>query len=87
MVRIKIQRETRTRGSSNNNKFLFPIGKINELTIYQLNFEEYLFNRNKVLYDKLINAFNKKIELESYTHELALKTFYEYLLIGGMRNC
>ena len=84
MVRIKIQREGRHRGVSSNNKFLFPIGKINELTIYQLNFEEYLINRNKVLYDKLFNSFNAKIQLEPYIHELALKTFYEYLLIGGM---
>ncbi len=84
MVRIKIQREGRYRGVSSNNKFLFPIGKINELTIYQLNFEEYLINRNKVLYDKLFNSFNAKIKLEPYIHEFALKTFYEYLLIGGM---
>lgn len=33
MVRIKLQRETNKRGAGNNSKFLFPVGKINQITI------------------------------------------------------
>ena len=36
MVRIKLQREFYKRGTKGNDKFLFPVGKINQLTIYQI---------------------------------------------------
>ena len=35
MVRIKLQRETHKRGVEDNDKFLFPVGKINQITIYR----------------------------------------------------
>ena len=38
MVRIKLQREAHKRGSRENNKFLFPVGKINKITIYTKTF-------------------------------------------------
>ena len=57
MVRIKIQRENRKRGLGNKDKFLFPVGKINQLTIYPMNFEEFLLNRNKRLYDSILAAY------------------------------
>ena len=40
MVRIKLQRETHKRGSKENNKFLFPVGKINQITIHELAMEQ-----------------------------------------------
>ena len=46
MVRIKLQRETHKRGSRENNKFLFPVGKINQITIYPMTFDEFLMNSN-----------------------------------------
>lgn len=84
MVRIKIQRENRKRGNGKNNQFLFPVGKINQLTIYPLNFEEYLINRNKMLYDKILESYSKNINLDDAFHNKALDCFYEYLLVGGM---
>ena len=35
MVRIKIQKETHKRGLADNGQFLFPVGKINEITVYR----------------------------------------------------
>ena len=84
MVRIKIQRENRHRGISSSDKFLFPVGKINQLTIYPLDFEEYLFNVNKLLYDKLKSSYDNKIKVEELVHIKALECFYDYLLLGGM---
>ncbi len=85
MVRIKIVRENSKRGQNNiTNKFLFPIGKINQLTIYPLNFEEYLINRNKVLYDAILNDYSNHKKSSDLTHNEALKIFYEFLLVGGM---
>ncbi len=84
MVRIKLQRETQKRGSSQNNKFLFPVGKINQLTIYPLSFDEFLMNSNKVLYKAVKKAYKEKKPLDAKVHELAMDQVYRYLLVGGM---
>lgn len=84
MVRIKLNRESKAKGPKRITKFLFPIGKINQITIYPLNFEEYLINRNKVFYEFLVNSYNKKEALKREYHEKALEYFHEFLLIGGM---
>lgn len=84
MVKIKLQRENKKRGYADNGKFLFPVGKINQLTVYPLNFEEYLYNRNKLFYKTLKENFVNEVTVEDYIHEQAMKYFYEYLLIGGM---
>lgn len=84
MVRIKLQRETHKRGSKENSKFLFPVGKINQITIYPMTFDEFLLNSNKVLYSAVKKAYESKQPLDSNIHELALEQVYKYLLIGGM---
>lgn len=84
MVRIKIQRENRKRGNIKNDNFLFPIGKINQLTIFPMNFEEFLYNRNKLLYDAALDLFNSKKDIDESIHNKLMNCFYDYLLLGGM---
>ena len=84
MVRIKIQRETHKRGSAGNTKFLFPVGKIQQITIYPMTFDEFLLNDNEVLYNAIKNAYQNKKPLNEKIHELALEQVYRYMLIGGM---
>ncbi len=84
MVRIKLQRETHKRGSRENDKFLFPVGKINQITIYPMTFDEFIMNSNKILYDAIKKAYEDKQPLESQIHELAMEQIYKYLLVGGM---
>ena len=84
MVRIKIQRETHKRGVAVNTKFLFPVGKINQITLYPMSFDEFLLNSNKQLYNAVKNAYDKKIALDTKIHELAIDQVYRYLLVGGM---
>lgn len=84
MVRIKIQRETHKRGASDNNKFLFPVGKINQITIYPMSFDEFLMNSNPMLYKAIQKAYNSKTPLDPKIHELAMDQVFKYLLIGGM---
>ena len=84
MVRIKLQKETHKRGSKENNKFLFPVGKINQITIYPMTFDEFLMNSNKMLYDTIKNAYESKHLLDFQIHELAMEQVYKYLLVGGM---
>lgn len=84
MVRIKIQRENRKRGNASNDKFLFPVGKINQLTIYPLDFEEFLYNSNHVLYEAIKDSYYKKSKIDELLHNKALEQFYDYLMLGGM---
>lgn len=84
MVRIKIQRETHKRGNADNNKFLFPVGKINQITIYPMTFDEFLMNSNKILYETVKKAYENKEPLNAQIHELAMEQVYRYLLVGGM---
>ena len=84
MVRIKLQRETKKRGSKESEKFLFPVGKINQMTIYPMTFDEFLMNSNEVLYKAIKEGYEKKTSLDAKIHELAMEQVYKYLLIGGM---
>lgn len=79
MVRLSLKHD-----EGKNDEFLFPVGAINEINIFPLNFEEYLLNTNKVLLDRIKNAYNDKKPLEHYEHELALDALYTFLTIGGL---
>ena len=84
MVRIKLQRETHKRGVGNNSKFLFPVGKINQITVYPMNFEEFLLNSNRLLYQTIKKAYSEKKVLDAGIHNLVLDQVYKYMLVGGM---
>lgn len=84
MIRLRLKRDSNVRGQKDNNAFLFPIGKINELTVYPLTFGEFLYNRNAMLYKKVKEAYKEKKELSEAEHSMAMSVFYDYLLIGGM---
>lgn len=84
MVRIKLQRETHKRGSKETNQFLFPVGKINQMTVYPMTFDEFLMNSNKTLYTAVKKAYESKQPLDSHIHSLAMEQVYKYLLVGGM---
>ena len=83
-VRIKLQRETHKRGARDNDKFLFPVGKINQMTVYPMTFDEFLMNSNQMLFDAVRNAYERRQPLERQIHELAMEHVYKYLLVGGM---
>ena len=84
MVRIKLQRETHKRGAADNGKFLFPVGKINQITIYPMTFDEFLMNSNRMLYNTIQKAYETKHPLDEKIHQLAMDQVYKYLLVGGM---
>ena len=84
MVRIKLQRETHKRGAADNGKFLFPVGKINQITIYPMTFDEFLMNSNRMLYNTIQKAYETKHPLDERIHQLAMEQVYKYLLVGGM---
>ena len=81
MVRMRLKRR---RGGSGQNGFMFPVGKINEITVSPMTFDEYLFNRNRALYDTVVDSYSRKTPMDTAFHEMAMGIFYEYMLIGGM---
>lgn len=78
MVRVKLQREV------SNKQFLFPVGKIDQINIFPMSFDEFLLNANHSLYKAVLNAYNDKKPLSNQIHEMALDYVYKYLLVGGM---
>lgn len=81
MVRIKMKRSVRR---ISQKEFLFPVGKIDTLHVYPLDFGEYLSNKNPALFNDVKESYRSKTALDSWKHDIALSVFYEYLLIGGM---
>ncbi len=84
MVRIKLQREIKKHSQAEGEKFLFPVGKINQITIYPMSFDEFLMNNNRSLYEMIKQAYETGSQIDQSIHELAMEQVYRYLLVGGM---
>ena len=84
MVRIKIKRNQKVSNQHALEGFFFPVGAIEEMYVHPVSFEEYIYNANKLLYEKIVGAYNNKIPLDNSIHEMAMDELYRYLLIGGM---
>lgn len=67
-----------------HNNFLFPVGKIDELDIYPMTFDEFLLAYKPSLYKFLSDSFLAKEPLENEYHQMAIDAFYDYLKVGGM---
>lgn len=69
----------------NRQHYSFPVGKVETITMYPLDFEEYLWARGKeFLASEIRSAFEMMIALPDALHAEATKLYREYLLIGGM---
>lgn len=58
----------------------FPVGRVNYLYLFPLNFQEYLLAMGK---EKLLEEL-KKVPVRAMVHQLLLKEFHTYCIIGGM---
>jgi predicted AAA+ superfamily ATPase len=69
----------------NRNQFSFPVGKVDELTMYPMDFGEYLIALNRSRLKEEIEAhFTNLSPMEDALHMEALEEFKKYLIIGGM---
>ena len=85
LVRIKIFRSAHKRGGyAKSNNFLFPVGKINQLYMFPLTFDEFLFNCNKNAYDYIKEHFEKQIPIDPTFHKQFLDLLNDFLFVGGM---
>lgn len=64
--------------------FLFPVGKVDEIDLYPMTFSEFLFVRNTAFYNFLQTSWKERKEISQEYHDLGMKYFFEYMLIGGM---
>ncbi|MDD3382041.1 MAG: ATP-binding protein [Bacilli bacterium] len=71
--------------SVHRENFSFPVGKIQFLEMYAMDFEEYLMAKEEeFLIDKIRECYESNSPLETLLHEKAFNLYKEYLLVGGM---
>lgn len=71
--------------SVNRNNYSFPVGKVDFMTLYPLDFEEYLMAKAEYnLIDMIKDCYNNSRKLDTVFHERALNYYKEYLFVGGM---
>lgn len=69
----------------NREQFSFPVGKVETLTMYPLDFREYLLARGRdALLAAIEASFHKMSPLPEPLHKAALELYHEYLVVGGM---
>jgi predicted AAA+ superfamily ATPase len=69
--------------ATNREKYSFPVGKVDMLTLYPLDFEEFLMaNGNGAILDLIKESFENFSPLT--LHDTALDLYKTYLVVGGM---
>lgn len=72
----------------NRQRYSFPVGKVETITLYPLDFEEFLWARGKeILCGEIRGAYEMMEPLPDALHQEAIELYREYLLIGGMPAC
>jgi len=62
----------------------FPVGKVEILTMYPMNFEEFLMAANPYLLENIKECYLTNSPLSETAHEKALELYRTYLFTGGM---
>ena len=63
----------------------FPVGKVKMITMYPMDFEEFLIaNGNLGLIDEIKNCYANNKPMVSVLHDMALNLYRLYLCVGGM---
>lgn len=69
----------------NRKNYSFPVGKVQIINMYPLSFKEFLsaINRDDLI-KQIQNHYEKNEKIDNSIHELCLKLYRIYLVIGGM---
>jgi predicted AAA+ superfamily ATPase len=67
----------------NRNKYSFPVGKVNELTLFPMDFEEFLWASGRENFATLIREHYESNEPLD-VHSMATDFYNNYLITGGM---
>lgn len=72
----------------NRQRYSFPVGKVETITLYPLDLEEFLWARGReFLCEEIRRAYKAMEPLPDVLHQEAIELYREYLLIGGMPAC
>lgn len=72
----------------NRQRYSFPVGKVETITLYPMDFEEFLWARGKdILCGEIRASYDRMEPLPDALHQEAIELYREYLLIGGMPAC
>lgn len=80
LVRLRINRDSK----KTNKSFLFPVGKINQLYVYPMTFDEFLANYDSNMYEYVKRKFESKELIDQYIHNELMDVFRTYMFVGGM---
>lgn len=65
--------------------YSFPVGKVQMLTVYPMDFEEYLWAKKKeLLAAKIRECYHFNLAMSETLHQEAIKEYYHYSILGGM---
>ena len=66
-------------------EFSYPVGKVDELRLYPMDFEEFLWAvGNEILAGEIRSHFETNEAMPASVHAMALDLYQKYLIIGGM---
>jgi predicted AAA+ superfamily ATPase len=69
----------------NRDTFSFPVGKVDEINMFPMDFEEFLWALDKVLLSNEISSHYARLEaMPEALHVQALELYKHYLIVGGM---
>ena len=69
----------------NRNQTSFPVGKVNVIRLYPLDFEEFITaTGNDLLIDEITGCYTQMSPMNAGLHQKALDLYHDYLIIGGM---
>jgi predicted AAA+ superfamily ATPase len=69
---------------TNGESYSFPVGRVDEMHMFPLSFEEFLIEFNPKLIPLIQECFYNNSPLIKGLHEQALGLFLQYLAVGGM---
>lgn len=71
--------------ATHREKYSYPVGKVDMLEMFPLDFEEFLIaNNENELIDRIKKSYNENEALDLTYHSIAIDYYKKYLFIGGM---
>lgn len=72
----------------NRSEFSFPVGKVDIKTLYPMDMEEFMIAMGQEkLAEQVKECFVSEKPLPSALHELGMRLYRQYLVVGGMPEC
>ncbi|MCD8498828.1 MAG: AAA family ATPase [Clostridiales bacterium] len=69
-------------------RYSFPVGKVDLLTLYPMDFEEFLMAQgDEDLVDRIRTCFQQNTQMPQVLHDAAMQAYRQYLVVGGMPEC